>query len=130
MSINVNTEGIILASAARTTTALGTSIDFDNYNSRFLTLFVNVSADSGADITPSLQYKDPISDTYETIWTAAAAISATGQFGYQLGPGLLASAGGAWVDTENVVIPKTWRVVVSHNDTTSITYSGTYSLNV
>ena len=123
-----NLEAIALTSAART--ANTTSGDFVNHNYRYLTIFVDVTADSGADVTPRVEMKDLVSDSYTAIWTAAAAISATGEFNYQIGPGLLATASGGYDDTENVVVPRVFRIVMDHNDTTSITYSVAYNLNV
>lgn len=123
-----NFEGTLFTSAVRTAT--NNSGDLKNHNYRYLTIYISVSADSGADVTPSVQVKEIVSGNYDTIWTAAAAISAVGEFTYQLGPGLLASVDGDYIDTENVVVPKTFRIVMTHNDSTSITYSGTYGLSV
>jgi len=123
-----NFEGTVFASVARTATA--TSDDLNNHSYRYLTIFVDVSADSGENVTPRGEMKEIGAATYTAIWTAASAISATGEFNYQIGPGLLATAGGGYDDTENVVIPKTFRIVMDHAGSTSITYSVTYSLNV
>ena len=123
-----NFEGTAFESTARTATA--TSDDLNNHSYRYLTIFVNVSADSGEDVTPRVEIKEIVSGSYDIIWTAAAAISAVGTFIYQLGPGLLAAVDGDYVDTENVVVPKTFRIVMSHAGSTSITYSVTYSLSV
>lgn len=123
-----NYETTIITSAARTATV--TTEDITNSHYRYLTIYVDVSADSGEDVTPRVEMKEIVSESYTAIWTAAAAISATGEFNYQLGPGLLASASGGYDDTENVVIPRTFRIVMSHAGATSITYSVTYSLNL
>ena len=123
-----NYETEILASAARTATV--TSEDITNSHYRYLWLYVSVTADSGADVTPSIQIKETSGGNYDTIWTAAAAISATGEFTYQFGPGLLASVDEDWIDTGNIIIPRTFRILFSHNDATSITYSASYGLNL
>ena len=123
-----NFEGTAFVSVARTATA--TSDDLANHNYRYLTIFVDVSADSGEDVTPRVEMKEIVAGTYTPIWTAAVAISATGEFNYQIGPGLLAAVGGGYDDTENVVVPKTFRIVMAHAGSTSITYSVTYSLSV
>ncbi len=123
-----NFEGTAFASTARTANA--TSRDLINHNYRYLTIFVDVSADSGADVTPRVEIKEIVSENYDSIWTAAVAISAVGTFVYQLGPGLLTSVDEDYVDTGNVIVPRTFRIVMDHNDTTSITYSVTYGLSV
>ena len=117
-----------LASAARTADV--TSNDITNSHYRYLWLYVSVTADSGADVTPNIQIKETSGGAYDTIWTAAAAISAVGEFTYQFGPGLLASVDEAWIDTGNIVIPRTFRFFLDHSDTTSITYSASYGLNL
>ena len=124
-----NVEGTALASAARTANTF--SPDIINYNGRTLSIFLDVtSVTSTPEVTLGIQIKDPVTGDYEQIWTAAAAAAATGEFVYQLGPGLLAGAGGGYDDTENIVIPRTFIIAVSHADTDSITYSIGYSLNV
>lgn len=114
-----NHELTLLASAARTATT--NSSDQTNYNGSRLQIFANVSAISGASVTPSLQVKDSISGNYKTVWTAAAAITATGQYTYVFAPG---GAGGS--NTEVIaagLTARTFRVVMTHLDTNSITYS-------
>ena len=69
-----------------------------------------------------MQWKDPVSGTYEEIWTAAAAITATGQYVYLLGLGGSGSAGD-YDEAVNLRIPRTWRLVMTHADGDSITYS-------
>ena len=124
-----NFESPLFESSGRTITH--NSGDLDNHNYRYLTIFVDTTAESDtASVTPSVQIKEKAAGDYFTIWTAAAAIEAVGNTAYQLGPGLLASAGGGYTDTENVVIPRTFRVVMTHADGDLLTYSATYSLTV
>ena len=123
-----NYETSIIESSARTATV--TTGDITNSHYRYLTLYVSVSADSGEDVTPRVEMKEKVSGNYTALWTAAAAISAVGEFNYQLGPGLLAAATGGYDDTENVVIPRTFRIVLAHAGSTSITYSASYGLNL
>lgn len=124
-----NTEATALASAART--AQADSADITNHNAKFLQLFVNVTVDGGtAAVTPTLQVKDSISSAYHTVWTAATTIADTGTFVYSLGPGLLASVTGGQTDTENVLIPRVFRVRVTVADAESLTYSISYNLIV
>ena len=123
-----NVEGVILASAART--AAINSSDITNYNAKYLTLFVNITAvTSSPALTISVEWKDSISDTYEPIFTAAAATSSTGEFIYQLGPGLVAGTGGGYDDTEAIIIPRTFRVAVAVANSNSATYSISYGLS-
>ena len=123
-----NYETQILASAARTADV--TTDDITNSHYRYLWLYVSVTADSGADVTPKIQIKETSSGVYATIWTAAAAISAVGQFTYQFGPGLLASVDEDWIDTGNIIIPRTFRIFFDHASGTSITYSASYGLTL
>ena len=124
-----NVEGTALPSAART--ALANSSDIVNYNGKYLAIFLDITVDDAtADLTLSVEWKDPVTGDYEPIWTAAAAASAVGEFIYQLGPGLLAGTPGDYDDAENVVIPRTFRIHVAVGDADSCTYSVGYSLNV
>ena len=124
-----NFEGTAFVSAARTATA--TSDDLKNHNYTYLTIFVDATVEADtASVTPSVQIKEIEGGAYFTIWTAAAAIEAVGQTAYQLGPGLLTSVDEDWTDTGNVVIPRTFRIVMTHADSDALTYSVTYSLSV
>jgi len=124
-----NFEGTALASAART--AATNSPEIKNHNGRGLVIYVNVTLDpASAAITPSLRTGDPVSGTYDVIWTAAAAISATGLYSYQLGPGLLATAGGSYTDTENILLPRSLQISMGVADGDSMTYSVAYCLTV
>ena len=109
----------VLASAARTTTLQ--SSDITHYNAPGFLLFVNVSAVADTpSITPTIQIKDSISGQYKTVWTAAAAITATGQYVYLFVPG---GAAGSYTEAVNLCVGRTWRVGVTHGDADSITYS-------
>ncbi len=123
-----NFEDTAFDSAAYTATQ--NSGDLINHNYRYLTIFVDATVEADtASVTPSVQIKSKSGD-YFTIWTAAAAIEAIGNTAYQLGPGLLAATGEDYTDTGNVVIPRTFRIVMTHADTDDLTYSVTYSLTV
>jgi hypothetical protein len=111
----------VLASAARTATT--NSADMTNYNGKAHLFFLNVSAITDTpSITLSLQYKDSISSNYFTIWTAATAVTATGQYAYMFGLGGSGSAG-SFTEAVNLRLPRTWRLVATHADADSITYS-------
>lgn len=107
----------LFASAARTATVNGD--DVIGEPGRGLHLTINVSA---VDATPSvvftLQGKDTASGTYYTL-LASAAITGTGTTVLKLYPGLSASANAI----ANDVLPSVWRVIATHADADSITYT-------
>lgn len=104
-------------SAARTATT--NSGDLDNGQHRGLHLTINVTAiTSTPSVVFTIQGKDEISGSYYTI-LASAAITGTGTTVLRVYPGLTASAN----TVANDVLPKTWRVLATHADGDSITYS-------
>ena len=112
-----NTTETILSSAARTATT--SSADFTNLNARGGHFFVDVTAVTATpSIVVNIQGKDPVTDTYYNI-LVATAITATGTAVLKVYPNGTAIAGGAASD----VLPRTYRVSVTHADTDSITYS-------
>jgi hypothetical protein len=116
-----NEEHEVLASAARTATLQ--SSDQDNEYGRCHILFLNVSAVTATpSITLYLQIKDSISSNYATVWTASAAVTATGQYTYLFGLGGSGSVG-SFTEAVNLRLPRVWRLGVTHGDTDSITYS-------
>ena len=118
--------GVALVSEARTVETGSEPLGGGGH----LVINVDVTLDAAsASITPTVQGWDIASGKWDTIWTAAAALTATGQVNYQLGPGLLASVGGGYTDTENVVIPDTWRFLMLVNDADAITYSLGWSIS-
>ena len=116
-----NTEGTLLASAART--ADTQSADQTNYNARGVILFVNITAFTAGSVTPQLQYKDPISAVYTAI-VSGAALAATGHTVIRIYPGITPAANVAFAEA----VPRTWRLNMDHADATSITYSVGYAL--
>lgn len=113
-----------LASAARTATI--NSSDIINYNHRGLLLVVDVSSAGTGSITPSIQIKDSVSGNYRTIWTAAAALTANGTAAYMLYPGAASAA--LYTEAIQAVVGRTFRVVATHNNANSITYSASVDL--
>lgn len=114
-----NVEAILLASAARTATT--NSADQTNYNGVGLILFLDVSAVTATpSITLTLQIKDSISGDYFTVWTAAAAVTTTGEYAYLFVPG---GAAGSYTEAVNLRLGRTWRLRVTHADSDEITYS-------
>ena len=112
-----NTDVTVFASAARTATP--TPYDGTNYNARGLHLTIDCTA---AAATPSvvftIQGKDALSGKFYTI-LASAAITGTGTTVLRVYPGLTAAANTVASD----VLPRSWRVIATHADADSITYS-------
>ncbi|AMV25513.1 hypothetical protein VT84_14030 [Gemmata sp. SH-PL17] len=104
-------------SAARTTT--GNSGDLSNKQHRGLHLVIDATA---ATSTPSvvftIQGKDPVSGQYYTI-LASAAITGVSTTVLRVYPALTAAANA----TANDVLPQTWRVLATHGNANSLTYS-------
>ena len=107
----------VLASAARTATV--SSRDFDNIHHKGAHVVVDVTAVTATpSVVPSIEGKDPTSGKYYTLLTGAA-ITATGTTVLKIYPGIATVANGAASD----VLPRVWRVTMTHADTDSITYS-------
>lgn len=122
MPYSVPSAKTLFASAARTATVNGD--DQYNLGYRGLHLVIDVTA---AAATPSVvftvQGKDRTSGQYYTL-LASAAITGTGTTVLRVYPGLTASANVA----ANDVLPECWRVIATHADADSITYSVGVSL--
>lgn len=119
-----NVEGMALASAARTATT--NSADLINYNHHGLILFLNVTvavAGTGG-LQVQVQTRDIVSGNYVSTNNAPTAITAIGFTAYFIYPGI--NAGGS--QASSGFFGRTWRVRVTHGDSTSYTYSVGYSL--
>lgn len=107
----------LLASAARTAT--NSTADQSNAGFRGLHVVINVTA---VTATPSvvftIQGKDEASGAYYTI-LASAAITGTGTTVLRVYPGLTAAAN----TVANDALPGAWRVLATHGDADSITYT-------
>lgn len=108
----------LLSSGART--ANQNSTDQINRNWHGLLLTVDVSNAGTGSITPSIQVKDPVSGNYKTIWTAAAALTANGTYVYALAPN---AAAASFTEAVQLLLSRTWRLAMIHNNVNSITYS-------
>jgi hypothetical protein len=115
----------IATSAARTATT--TSSTFENtLGTRGIALYLNVSAASGTGgLTLGLQWRDPVSQAWTTIWSAAAAVTATTSTPkvYMLSPDQGGTAASGFTEVKYAVVPRFWRVVVTAGDSSSYTYS-------
>ena len=111
----------LLASAARTATASSADITNLGYRGVMLTLDVTVDP-AGASIELSIEYKEPVAGNYETLFSAAAAVTAVGTHTYVLYPGDIVAADDV-VEVGKLPLPATWRVTITHADADSMTYS-------
>lgn len=105
-----------LASAARTATT--NSGDLTNYNGRGLHVVVDVTSAGTGSITLTIQAKDALSGQYYTL-LAGAAITTVSTNVYKVYPGLTASANAVASD----ILPRTYRLLITHNNANTITYS-------
>ena len=122
--IRANTQGTLLASAARTATA--TSPTMTNYNAKGVVVSVNVTAVAGTSptLTVTINAISPVSGTKIPILTASTAISAIGEYAYQVYPG---AAG--YTQSAAAALPRTWEVdYVIGGTTPSFTFSSGYAL--
>ena len=112
-----NREATLLATGIRSADIA--SADQVNDHGRGVTVWISVSSIVATpSIIVSIQRKDPISGTYSDI-LASAAITAVGNIVLRLYPGIAAVANQAASD----ILPRTWRVYVSHADADQISYS-------
>ena len=111
---------ILLESEARTATANGPSI---NPGRRCFTV-VDVTLDpASASITPNLQMYDPASTDWITIWTAAAALTATGKYVYYCSDITPTAAWTSITEVEELHFLPPIRFQMTVADTDSMTYS-------
>lgn len=111
-----NTDITVLASAARTATL--NSGDLTNYNGRGLHVVVDVTNAGTGSITITIQGKDALSGQYYTLLTGAAVTTVSTNV-YKVYPGLTAAANAVASD----ILPRTYRILMTHNNANSITYS-------
>lgn len=116
-----NTEGVILASGARTTTQ--TSADLYNADARGVTVWLDVTAGSTLLLTLTIEGKDPASGKYVVLLSGASVTGVSTNM-YTVHPAITETAN---IDAA-VCVPFTWRVKVTHNNANSATYSVGYSL--
>jgi hypothetical protein len=112
-----NFESTLLASAARTATVA--SADQTNWNGKGAHVIINVTAIAATpSVVPTIQGKDPVSGSYYDI-LVGNAITATGMTVLKVYPGIGVVVAGAASD----ILPRVWRVNMTHADADSITYS-------
>lgn len=112
-----NQDVTVFSSAARTATP--TPFDGVNYDGKSLHLVIDCTAvTSSPSVVFTLQGKDAISGKFYTI-LASAAIVGTGTTVLRVGPGLTTAAN----LVANDVLPRSYRVIATHGNSDSITYS-------
>jgi hypothetical protein len=116
-----NSDGVFLASGARTTTQ--TQADQTNLNKNGIRVVVDTTAIGTGSITVAIQAKDPASGKYVTMLTGAAIVTNT-TMTYLVYPGAANTAN----VSANDRLPRTWRILVTHNNANSATYSVGYML--
>ena len=112
----------LLSSAARTATT--TSADFTNYNSKGIIVVLNITAAAGGGETlqTEIQAGNSIITSYLPLTTGTTQ-TATGATWVILYPTTMGA--GNWNNYVNSVLPKTFRVKVTHSAAGSWTYSVT-----
>lgn len=117
-----NVAGTALVSAARTATV--SSADITNLGGEGITVVLDVTASAATpSITLKIEGKDDLSGKYYTI-LESAAVTGTSTNVYRVHPMLTAAANLIAKD----IMPKTFRITMTHSDADSITYSVGYSL--
>lgn len=121
-----NTEGTLLASAARTATTQ--SANQTNYNARGVLVTLSVTVASG---TGGLKVRifgiDAATSLGVQLNATPTGVVATGRFVYELYPGITGTGGSAQQRTSGG-LPRQWYVDVAHDDASSYTYSVGYAL--
>jgi len=123
-----NTDGILLASAARTATAA--SPNQINYNARGVMVTLRVTAVSGTGL---IQLKiwgiNPVTGSATAgVFGATASITTTGDYTLEVYPGASGGSTASGITFTNAALPRSWKVEIYHSDTSSYTYSVGYSL--
>lgn len=119
--VRSNVDATGLASAARTTTT--NSGDITNYNGTGIHVVLDVTNAGTGSITLTIQGKDALSGQYYTL-LAGAAVTTVSTNVYKVFPGSTVTAN----VSANDICPRTIRILVTHNNANSITYSVGYSL--
>ena len=129
--IQAASRGTLLASAARTASTSGSSVDWVRYKG--VILFLNVTAASGTgglSIFP--EYLDPASGSWNRIYnypSTAARITSVGLQILHIGTGIGATIGGANQGGFCAAfLSSAIRFTVNHGDASSYTYSLGYEL--
>ena len=104
--------------ASQSRTANWDSGDLSNYRDRGLYVIVDITTIGTGSITVTIEGKDPASAKYWTI-LASAAMVANATNVLSVNPGATPAANQA----VSVVLPRTYRVRITHNNANPATYS-------
>lgn len=99
-------------------TTTQTSSDFTNYNGLGVKVVLDVTSAGTGSVTLAIQGKDIASGKYYTILTGAAVTTNSTNV-YTVHPGITATSNVSAAD----VLPRTWHIVVTANNTNSCTYT-------
>lgn len=129
MSTSIPVEGTLFASAARTATH-NSSDYFNAGGHRGIVITIDATAETDtASVVFTLQRKDATSGKYSTI-LASSAVEAVGTTVMRVYPGftdrVASDDATTWANVANVkndVLPALWRLLATHADGDSITYS-------
>lgn len=123
----------LLASAARTTTAQGTSPLQQNFTANGTIIYLNVTAAPAVPGAGGLRLAIEAQDVLALVFTqlngtSAPLITTTGSYIFVIypgavGPGPFPGSGGRVIQTTGLPLPRSWRAVVQHLDAQSYTYS-------
>jgi len=116
-----NADGVFLASGARGTTQ--TLADQTNVNKKGIRVVVDMTVVGTGSITVAVQAKDSASGKYVTMLTGAA-ITTNVTNTYLIYPGAANTAN----VSANDRLPRVWRILATHNNANSATYSVGYQL--
>ena len=115
-----NVEFTILASAARTAV---TNAAQTNTRHNGVIIFVDWTVEAvAATLTPTI-LMNPVVGTSKVIWTAAAGLTAVGQYVYSFKPGIIDT--GSYTESLALPIPLDWTFRMAVGDASSATYSVT-----
>lgn len=121
-----NTEGTLLASAARTAGVVTANVTNHNACGVHVALRVTVASGTGG-LQVLIQGYDALSATAYTLNAFPTAITATGIYTYELYPGIGAVTGSV-VQRTSATLPRTWLCQMLAGDASSYTYSLGYAL--
>lgn len=125
-----NNSGILLASGERSVNT--SSANIVNYNAKGIIVFLNTTIASGTGgIKVLILGIDPITGKTIQLNADPTALVGVGVYGYILYPGSSITTGaGQYFVVQNTlsVLPRTFKINVSHGDATNYTYSVGYSL--
>lgn len=119
-----NTEGTLLASAARTASVQGPTQT--NHNARGVLITINVTANPGGaeTLTLNLMVHDPVSGNNNTGIAVLATVAASnGVYRLLVYPGASGTPNGTTNKAYALAVPRTWSPYVAHSGSSSWTYS-------